>query len=385
MPGFSSGRSRATHFFAGQPCSRSRTLEFAKDSDSRTSKVDSLLEIQGGVARRRCGPSAEGQMNRRTFLRTGGSAAAFAAVRTVSETMAGYPPVSSWSEMAAAQFHGSRRFVALDQGRISCLDLGRGPAALFLHGFPLNGFQWRGVIPALASFRRCIAPDSLGLGYTEVRHGESVRPQAQAMMLSALLDRLAIDRVDVVANDSGGAIAQLFAARYPERVRTLLLTDCDTEPDSPPAAVVPVIHLGRRGRYADEWLVPWLADKTLARSESALGACYMDPHHPTDEAIDVYLEPLVASPQRKNLTNAYAASLDPNPLKGIESALKRSKAPTRIVWGTGDRIFSELGAGYLARTFPNLTGVRRVPAAKLFFPEELPNVIVEEACRLWNV
>lgn len=82
--------------------------------------------------------------------------------------------------------------------------------------------------------------------------------------------------------------------------------------------------------------------------------------------------------------NAYAAGLDPNPLAGIEAALKRCKAPTRIVWGTGDNIFSQASPEYLNRTLPNSRGIRRVPGAKLFFPEEFPELIAEEAINLWS-
>jgi haloalkane dehalogenase len=39
----------------------------------------------------------------------------------------------------------------------------------------------------------------------------------------------------------------------------------------------------------------------------------------------------------------------------------------------------------LDRTFPNSRGVRRVPGAKLFFPEESPDLLAEEARRLWGV
>src|SRR5262249_7927071 len=160
--------------------------------------------------------------------------------------------------------------------------------------------QWRGVIPRLSGMRRCIAPDFLALGYTEVADGQSVAPLAQVDMLVQLLDRLSISAIDMVANDSGGAIAQLFSARRPERGRSLLLTNCDAEPDSPPPAVLPVIELARLGKYADEWLVPWLRDKVLARSEKGLGGlCYANSAHPTDEAIQTYLAPLVGSPQRK--------------------------------------------------------------------------------------
>jgi pimeloyl-ACP methyl ester carboxylesterase len=180
-------------------------------------------------------------------------------------------------------------------------------------------------------------------------------------------------------------VAQLFVARYPKRVRTLLLTNCDTEIDSPPSAVVPVIESARAGLFADEWLAPWVRDKALARSEKGIGGlCYADPTHPTDEAIETYLGPLVSSAERKVLTNAYAIGLDPNPLAGIESILKRSTVPTRIVWGAADRIFSQASPDYLDRTFPNSRGVRRISGMKLFFPEEMPELIAKEAMKLWG-
>jgi haloalkane dehalogenase len=289
-------------------------------------------------------------------------------------------------EMTALEFRSARKFINTDQGRIAYVDRGEGPAALFLHGFPLNSFQWRGVIPQLSATRRCVAPDLLALGYSEVAAGQSVAPHAQVDMLAQLSNKLSIPSADIVANDSGGAIAQLFVTRYPDRARSLLLTNCDTEPDSPPPAILPVIELARAGKFADEWLVPWLADKALARSEKGLGGqCYANPVHPTDEAIETYLGPLVSSPQRTALTNAYAIALDPNPLAGIESALKHGHVPTRIVWGTADRIFSQASPDYLNHTVGNSLGARRVAGAKLFFPEEIPELIVEEANWLWSL
>jgi pimeloyl-ACP methyl ester carboxylesterase len=288
--------------------------------------------------------------------------------------------------ISATEFHTARQFVRTSQGRIAYLDRGRGATAIFLHGFPLNSFQWRGIIPQLEHARRCIALDFLALGFTEVNDGQSVAPHDQLEMLVEFLDKLSIAKVDIVANDSGGAIAQLFVARHPKRVRSLLLTNCDTEPDSPPTAVLPVIELARAGKFADQWLVPWLADRPLARSQNGLGGqCYSNAAHPTDEAVEIYLGPLVSSPQRKMLTNAYVVGLSPNPLAGIEPALRRCQIPTRIVWGMADKIFSQTSADYLNRTFSNSRGVRRLKRAKLFFPEEMPEVIVEEAKRLWGV
>jgi pimeloyl-ACP methyl ester carboxylesterase len=253
---------------------------------------------------------------------------------------------------------------------------------LFLHGFPLNSFQWRGAIERLSPYRRCIAPDMLGLGYTEVVPGQSVAPDAQVEMLAELLDTLGVATVDLVANDSGGAVAQMFLVRYPHRVRTVLLTNCDSEPECPPPALLPVLELARKGQFVGQWLAPWLADKELARSPQGLGGMtFTHPHNPGDEAIDYYLTPLVANPDR---THAYAIALERNWLDGFEAKLRRSDVPTRIVWGMGDTIFSPAGADYLDRSFGNSRGVRRVPGAKLFFPEEFPDLIAEEARRLWE-
>jgi hypothetical protein len=55
------------------------------------------------------------------------------------------------------------------------------------------------------------------------------------------------------------------------------------------------------------------------------------------------------------------------------------------VWGTADTIFSQSSPDYLAKNAANWLGVRRVPGAKLFFPEEMPQVIIEEATWLWSL
>jgi pimeloyl-ACP methyl ester carboxylesterase len=113
--------------------------------------------------------------------------------------------------------------------------------------------------------------------------------------------------------------------------------------------------------------------------------CYADPAHPSDEAIESYFAPLVSSPKRKALTHAYAIALERNPLVGLEPALKRGRTPTRIVWGVEDTIFSQASPDYLNRVFGASRGVRRLAGKKLFFPEEVPDVIAEEARRLWGI
>jgi haloalkane dehalogenase len=291
----------------------------------------------------------------------------------------------SQDDLAARRYDRERRFAQTAFGRIAHIDRGTGPAALFLHGFPLSSFQWRGAIDRLSSFRRCLAPDLMGLGYTVVAPGQSITPAAQADMIAAFLDRIEIRQVDLIANDSGGAVAQLFVTKYPLRVRTLLLTNCDVETDSPPSAMLPIIEAARAGLYPDLWLEPWLRHKDVARSPTGLGGlCYSDAAHPTDAALDQYLRPLLASAERKALVNRYTLGLTPNPLQGIEPLLRQCTVPTRMVWGMGDTIFSPRNADYLAGVLPRCSGIRRIDRAKLFFPEEYPDILAEEARLLWE-
>lgn len=330
-------------------------------------------------------------MNRRNFLSYGGAAAVLAGA-TVTAAAASQGSANGAASSrdpavadaaAALRYSHERRFLESPFGRIAYIDRGSGRPTLLLHGFPLSSFQWRGVIDRLSANRRCLAPDMMGLGYTEVADGQSVAPASQAQMIATFLDRLNVGEVDLIANDSGGAVAQLFLVAHPERVRTLILTNCDVETDSPPAAVLPIIEAARAGIYPDLFLEPWLRHKDVARSATGLGGmCYSKPMYPTDTALEQYLGPLVVSPARKALVNRYTLGLTPNPLEGISSKLRKCPVPTRIVWGMSDSIFSTRSPDYLAGVLPRVMGIRRIRAAKLFFPEEYPEVIAEEAQRL---
>jgi len=323
-------------------------------------------------------------MRRRQFMGLAGAALAAGAAGACSARAASQRAADPGGArpMDAAAFHAARTFTATRFGKIAHVERGTGPAVVFLHGAPLNGFQWRGAIDRLSADRRCIAPDMMGLGYSQIPEGQSVAPDAQPAMLAALLDALGVANVDLVGSDSGGAVAQLFMVRYPGRVRSLLLANCDVEPDSPPAKVMPAIEAARRGVLADE-LAGWIVDKPKARATFGV-AVYSQPQHLTDEMIDCYFTPNLSSPLRRAQFHGYHAALAPNPLAGIEPALKRCQVPARIVWGTSDDIFAQASADYLDRTLARSRGVRRVPGAKLFFPEEYPDIIAEEARRLWG-
>jgi pimeloyl-ACP methyl ester carboxylesterase len=108
-----------------------------------------------------------------------------------------------------------RHFANTPSGRISYLQAdGEGPVALFVHSVIVNGYLWRHQLAALSDLRRCIAVDLMGHGHTVIAPEQPVSFEAQAEMLAQFLDTLGLDQVDLVTNDSGTGIAQIFATRY---------------------------------------------------------------------------------------------------------------------------------------------------------------------------
>src|SRR5215468_7443094 len=104
-------------------------------------------------------------------------------------------------------------------GTIAYAEQGQGPVALFVHGVLLNGHLWRHQLAALSDIRRCTALDLLAHGDTKIAAEQDVSATANAKALREFLDALLVDQVDLVGNDSGGGIAQIFAAHHPGRVR----------------------------------------------------------------------------------------------------------------------------------------------------------------------
>jgi pimeloyl-ACP methyl ester carboxylesterase len=320
-------------------------------------------------------------MTRRDFLY---SSSATTGAALMGRTPA-YAAHADTKTIDAKTFDASRKFAKLPISNVAYVERGRGVAALFVHGYPLNGFQWRGALERLQAHRRCIAPDVMGLGHTETPEGQSISPATQAEMLAMLLDSLHIDSVDLVANDSGGLVSQVFVAKYPHRVRTLLLTNCDVDQNSPPPLFLPLIDLAKKGTLVDRFIVSQLNDKQLARSLKGLGGAYTYPDRLSDETIETYFRPIVETPQKKAQMQEYTISLGVNPLVAIREDLRQWKGPARIVWGLKDSIFPVESAEWLDKTLPGSRGIRKLEEANLFFPEEMPDVIAEEALALWGI
>jgi pimeloyl-ACP methyl ester carboxylesterase len=255
------------------------------------------------------------------------------------------------------------------------------PTALFVHGVLVNADLWRHAMGDLADVRRCIAPDLPAHGATAAGGPNAdLSLNGMAALLEELCATLALGQVDLVGNDTGGALCQVFAARHPERIRTLTLTNCDVHENFPPASFKPSIELAAQGLFGP--MVAALAgDTALARSEVGFAQGYQHPDALPDDLLWSYLGPFVAD-AGLGLERFLTAS-SAEDLMAVAPLLAELWAPTQIVWGTGDIFFELSWAERLRSMIPSTERLTELAGAMLFFPDERADELVPLLRSFW--
>ena len=121
--------------------------------------------------------------------------------------------------------------------------LGRGPAILFLHGFPTDGRLWEATARALSRAHTCVLVDLPGLGGSAPLPQGGLDPEAYVAALEELRDRLGLPAWHIVGHDAGATIAAHYAASRPARVRRLVLMAPPIVGDFRPPAIMRLLRL----------------------------------------------------------------------------------------------------------------------------------------------
>ena len=276
--------------------------------------------------------------------------------------------------MAVSEALGRRRTVDLPTGTIEYRERGRGPVLLFVHGLLVNGDLWRKVVPALEERFRCITPDwPLGSHSIPQSADADLSPPGLARVVAAFLDRTGLEDATVVANDTGGALAQILITTHGERVRDVVLTPCDAYDNFPP----------RRFRYllAAARLpgVPYLLAQTMrspATQRLPIAFGPLTKHRFEKDIFQSFVRPPRVIPGvRRDLTKV---------LKGISPRFTEDAAPklaafegrALIAWSVEDRLFPYDHARRLSKDFRNAR-LEPVEDSLTFVPEDQPARLAE--------
>jgi pimeloyl-ACP methyl ester carboxylesterase len=111
---------------------------------------------------------------------------------------------------------------------------GEGPPLLLVHGWPVNWYAWRWVMPALARDFEVIAVDQRGIGRSD-KPADGYDTGTLAGDLVALMDALGHERFAVVGHDTGHFISYALAADHPNRVARVALLEVPGPPGATPS------------------------------------------------------------------------------------------------------------------------------------------------------
>jgi pimeloyl-ACP methyl ester carboxylesterase len=135
-------------------------------------------------------------------------------------------PAIAWPEARTATTH---------LGAIEYHDVGQGPVIVFVHLLLADATHWDKMVPLLAERFRCIMPTlPMGAHRLPTNEGSDLSIPGLARAIHQLLEQLGLTDVTLVGNDTGGAIAQVMAAEFPERLGRVVLTNSDMYDAFPP-------------------------------------------------------------------------------------------------------------------------------------------------------
>jgi len=116
-------------------------------------------------------------------------------------------------------------YVDVNGIRLHCVESGKGPLVILLHGFPEFWWSWRHQIPVLAkSGFHVVAPDMRGYNLSDKPKGvKNYFVNKLASDVAALIRALGIGRFAVVGHDWGAGVAWAFAMAYPKMLEKLII------------------------------------------------------------------------------------------------------------------------------------------------------------------
>jgi pimeloyl-ACP methyl ester carboxylesterase len=286
--------------------------------------------------------------------------------------------------MTCEEYQALRKTIATPFGQFAYLDVGEGPAAVFLHGLFMSGYMWHRSIDAVKGERRCIVYNLPAHGGSDVADDQDFDLEANVAMLEAFCDRLGLEDFDLVANDTGGALAQGLAVRDPSRIRTLTLTNCEARDWMPSKSELAQLvgTLAEQGQLA-QVLKSNYDDREAAR-QGAFAATIQWPDRLSDDEVRGIMEPHQATLEGAKRLERFATSLSPEQLMAIEPQLRELQVPTIAVWGTADPVFPLELAHWLRDTIPSLQEVIEIEDGLLFWPWERGDELVPHLRRHWQ-
>ena len=238
---------------------------------------------------------------------------------------------------------------------------GEGQPVVLLHGIPTNPRLWRHVVPRLRGCR-CLAWEMPGYGVSIGEgKGRDISVGRQADYLIQWMDGIGVERAVLGGHDLGGGVAQIAAARHPNRVQGLVLMNAICYDSWPIPSVKILRALSPLVRRSPDVLIYLTMSTLLFRGH--------DDTSRAREALGVHWPPYAARNAAAALARQVEA-LDVRDTLVVADHLSELDMPARLIWGAADQ-FQKIRYGKrLARDLG--APIDPIRGGKHFVPEDHP-------------
>jgi pimeloyl-ACP methyl ester carboxylesterase len=214
---------------------------------------------------------------------------------------------------------------------------------LLLHGWGGSSRYWRPTMAALGTDRRVIAPDLPGFGESPPLKGPATADRLAELVIT-FADAMGLEQFDLNGHSFCANVAVHVAARYPQRVRRLVLTCVSTFRSERERQIVEKIH-----HVLALWMAlrrPWMArSRPFYRT---VGSRFFY-RLPADDTIlrDAFSD-FLKMEQRTALESAASAGD-----AIINPTMASLTTPTVAICARQDKIMPPAGAPEVARLIPD--------------------------------
>ncbi len=249
------------------------------------------------------------------------------------------------SEWMDVDWREHQRWLEVDGRRINLVDIGEGPAVLFVHGLAGSWQNWLENIPHVARSHRVVAVDLPGFGYSEMS-AQDISITGYAHALDGVCAQLGIERTAVVGNSMGGFVGADMALAHPDRVSHLVLVSAAVMWNelrrARPLATLARVTQAYGAVLATQWR------RAAARRRVRELALRQVVRHPRRIPPELAYEQVVhvGSPE------GFGAALDALFSYRLRDRLPEITAPTLVVWGADDQLVSVKDAHTIAELIP---------------------------------
>ena len=251
-----------------------------------------------------------------------------------------------------------------------------GQPLVLLHGIPTGAELWRGTMPNLAAAGyHCLAPNLPGYGMTRIAPDGDYSIFGAAELIDLWLNTSGLEDVWLVGHDWGGAVAQVLAARYPDRLSRLTLSNCPVE-DSWPVPAIKLFRLMARARLYAPSASLGLIPNPYATSQ--LNKAFYDPGHVSEaDWKRIFWDGKVSDPAGRAEFQHHLASLNNSQTMEIAPELIDVELPSLLIWGANDRFQPWERVGLRLKALLPNPEVKLIDRAGHFHVLEKPDTFVE--------